>query len=128
MKSKEENGAIQRAAAGPAPRTNRRANVAPRRAPVASGKAKAGNKPTPAKQPVRRRKQAESGRERSKTAKVLDLLKRPGGVTAEELLSTTGWQPHSLRGFLSGTVRKKMGLTLISTKGDDGNRTYFISV
>jgi hypothetical protein len=40
------------------------------------------------------------------------------------LLKATGWQPHSLRGFLSGTVSKKMGLALTSTKGEDGERVY----
>jgi hypothetical protein len=64
----------------------------------------------------------ESGaRQGTKTEKVLGLLKRPKGTTLKELLKATGWQPHSLRGFLSGTVGKKMGLT--STKGEDGERS-----
>jgi hypothetical protein len=54
------------------------------------------------------------------------LLKRAGGVSAKELLKVTGWQPHSLRGFLSGTVGKKMGLTVTSTKGEDGERNYSV--
>jgi hypothetical protein len=60
----------------------------------------------------------------SKTAKILDLLRRPGGASARELLKATGWQPHSLRGFLSGTVGKKMQLSLTSTKGENGERVY----
>jgi hypothetical protein len=51
---------------------------------------------------------------------------RAGGVTAKELLKVTGWQPHSLRGFLSGTVGKKMGLTVTSAKGEDGERNYSV--
>jgi len=54
----------------------------------------------------------------------LDLLRRPGGVTAKELMKATGWQPHSVRGFLSGTVGKKMGLTVESAKREDGERVY----
>jgi hypothetical protein len=57
---------------------------------------------------------------------VLDLLKRPGGATLKELLKVTGWQKHSLRGFLSGTVGKKMGLAVSSTKGEDGERSYSV--
>jgi hypothetical protein len=62
----------------------------------------------------------------SKAAKILDLLQRPGGATAKELMKATGWQPHSIRGFLSGTVGKKMKLTVVSTKGEDGERSYSI--
>jgi hypothetical protein len=53
-------------------------------------------------------------------------LKRPGGATAKELLKATNWQPHSLRGFLSGTVGKKKGLTVTSAKGEDGERSYSV--
>jgi hypothetical protein len=57
---------------------------------------------------------------------ILDLLKRPDGATAKELLKATGWQPHSLRGFLSGTVGKKMGFTVVSAKSEDGERGYSV--
>ena len=65
-------------------------------------------------------------RDGSKTATILEMLKRSGGATAKELLKATGWQPHSLRGFLSGTVGKKLGLTVVSTKDKDGERSYFV--
>jgi hypothetical protein len=55
---------------------------------------------------------------------VLDLLKQEGGVTLKALMKATGWQAHSVRGFLSGTVGKKMGLPVTSTKAEDGERTY----
>jgi hypothetical protein len=100
----------------------KKARVAPRRAHVTPAKAKAGKKASPAKSA----KKAAGARDGSKTAKILDLLKRAGGVTAKELMKATGWQAHSMRGFLSGTVGKKMGLTVTSTKGEDGGRVYSI--
>lgn len=66
-------------------------------------------------------------REGSKTATVLALLGRKGGVTGAELIEATGWQPHSVRGFLAGTVKKKMGLNVTSSKREDGERSYSIS-
>jgi hypothetical protein len=71
-------------------------------------------------------KQARSARAGSKTAQVLDLLQRAGGATTQELRNVTGWQPHSVRGFLSGRVGNKMGLTVTSTKGEDGQRRYSV--
>ena len=65
-------------------------------------------------------------REGSKAATVLDLLKRPGGASMKELLKATGWQPHSVRGFLSGAIRKKMAIEVTSAKSDDGERTYSV--
>ena len=62
----------------------------------------------------------------SKAAKILELLKRPGGATVKELQKAAGWQPHSVRGFLSGTVRKKLGLAITSTKGEDRERSYSV--
>ena len=44
----------------------------------------------------------------------------------KELLKATGWQPHSVRGFLSGAIRKKMEITVTSTKAEDGERTYSV--
>ena len=118
--------------ASPAPATERqgkatkKARVAPQAANVAKKKAKSAKKATPAKKAPKGIKKATGVREGSKTNKVLELLKRPSGVTAKELMKVTGWQPHSVRGFLSGTVGKKMGLTVTSTKGEDGERSYSV--
>jgi hypothetical protein len=71
-------------------------------------------------------KQADGAREGSKTAKVLELLKRPGGASLKEIMKATAWQAHSVRGFLSGTLRKKLGLAVESAKAQDGERTYSI--
>jgi hypothetical protein len=93
---------------------------------VAPKKGKSGKKASPAKKAPKGAKKATAARDGSKTAKILDLLKRPGGATAKELLKATGWQPHSLRGFLSGIVSTKMGLTVTSTRAEDGERSYSI--
>ena len=98
--------------------------VAPQRANVAPKKGKAGRKAKATKKAPTGVKEADGARVGSKTAKVLDLLRRPGGATAKELMKATGWQPHSVRGFLSGIVGRKMGLKVVSTKGEGGDRIY----
>ncbi len=66
-----------------------------------------------------------SGRQ-SKQQTCLDLLGRREGATIEDLEEATGWQKHSVRGFLAGAVKKKLGLTLVSEKPDAGPRRYRI--
>jgi hypothetical protein len=63
-------------------------------------------------------------RANSKQARVLGLLSRPSGAIAT-IMHSTGWQPHSVRGFLAAVVRKKLGLRLESEK-PDGERVYRI--
>ena len=55
------------------------------------------------------------------------MIRRPKGATLAELAKLSGWQNHSIRGFLSGAVSKKMGLTVESTRREDGERVYSIS-
>lgn len=55
---------------------------------------------------------------------LVEMMQRKGGATMAEMQKTSGWQAHSVRGFLSGIVRKKMGLTVISVKQQDGGRVY----
>jgi hypothetical protein len=69
---------------------------------------------------------ARDRRKPSKTDICLELLRRGNGVTIEELQEATGWQAHSVRGFLSGAVKKKLGLKLVSDKPKDGPRRYRI--
>ena len=64
---------------------------------------------------------------RMKTTKIeqcLELLAAPDGATIDELQAATGWQAHSVRGFLAGTVKKKLGLILDSKKAEGDVRRY----
>jgi len=70
---------------------------------------------------------AEGVRPGSKTAAVLALLRRAKGATLTEIMQATSWQPHSVRGFISGTLGKKMQLTVTSTKREDGARVYSVA-
>ena len=62
----------------------------------------------------------------SKQSRVIALLQSPTGATIEAMMKATGWQQHSVRGFLAGVVRKRLKLKLGSTKVD-GNRVYQIA-
>jgi len=90
---------------------------APQAAPAATKQARAAKEATEAEA-------AKPAREGSKKAIVLDMLKRPDGATLQEIMSVTGWMAHSVRGFLSGVLGKKMGLTIESIKTPDGARSY----
>jgi hypothetical protein len=110
----------------------KRANVAPQKGRVASGKPRSGKKAIPSrKRPksqkaAKQAKPAAGARAGSKAAKVLDLLRRPDGASLKELMKATGRLPHSVRGFLSGAVAKRMGLKLMSAKSEDGERRYSV--
>ncbi len=107
-------------------RSPKKPRVRARAANVAPSKARSGHRATSAKKANKRATSAKSpkktagARTASKTAKVLDLLQRSGGASLKELMKATGWQAHSVRGFLSGALGKKMGFTVSSAKvGED---------
>ena len=127
-----ETASSEQTATAEEPKPAKKPRAAAHRAHVAPSKAKSGKKASPAKKATKGRKSARSpekatgSRQGSKTAKVLDLLKRSGGATRKELMKATGWQSHSVRGFMSGVLGKKMGLTVTSTKAEDGERRYSV--
>ncbi len=65
-------------------------------------------------------------RENSKQAQMIEMLKRPDGATLNQLVEATGWQSHTVRGAMAGSLKKKLGLTIISEKATGQDRTYRI--
>ena len=63
----------------------------------------------------------------SKRDAVIAMLRRPAGATVDEVASATGWQRHTVRGLFSGTLKKKLGLTLASATEERG-RVYRIAL
>jgi len=63
----------------------------------------------------------------SKSDRVLSMLKQSSGSTLDELMKATKWQAHSVRGFLSGAVKKRKGLTVVSERDGEGTRRYRIA-
>jgi len=93
---------------------------APQAAPVAPKKAKATKEATA-------KDAAPTARDGSKKAIVLELIRRPDGASIKEIMDVTQWQTHSVRGFISGGLGKKMGLKVESFKRADGERAYKLS-
>ena len=60
----------------------------------------------------------------TKLAELVMALRRPQGATSLQLILTTGWQPHTVRGAISGMLRKKLGLNVVLAHNDSGERVY----
>jgi hypothetical protein len=126
-------------AAGTAAATPQGAAVAPGTARAttkasqkkAAPKAKTGAKPAAAKtapapkqaKPAAKARKPEA-RDGSKKSAVIELLRRKEGATAAEIAKVTKWQAHSIRGFISGTISKKMKLAVESLRNEQGERVY----
>lgn len=72
-------------------------------------------------------KAAPRTRENTKQAKIIAMLQRPEGATISQIAEATGWQPHTVRGTFAGAFKKKLGLTLSSSKEDHGQRVYRVA-
>jgi len=69
--------------------------------------------------PVQRRKG-------TKQETLIEMLRAEGGATIDEIVEATGWQAHTVRGAMSGALKKKLGLTITSEKIEGRGRTYMI--
>ncbi|MET2829326.1 DUF3489 domain-containing protein [Mesorhizobium shangrilense] len=92
---------------------------------VSKGKGRTKGKAAKAEAPAKAGKVIKPGA--TKADLVLKKLATPKGASIQNLAEVTGWQAHSVRGFLSGTVKKKLGQALISEIGKDGTRRYRIA-
>ena len=113
------------------PKGARKAKVGAQAAKGAPAQEKATKKATPAKKAPKAKKGAKSAestgpREGSKTAQVVEMLKRKNGATLEEIMEKMAWQRHTVRGFMAGAM-KKAGFTVESFKSEKGDRTYRIN-
>lgn len=79
-----------------------------------------------AKQSKSKDQPQRAARSTSKQAKIIVMLRRPGGATIDEMAADTGWQRHSVRGVISGAIKKRLGLAVSSLKEKRG-RVYRIS-
>ena len=68
----------------------------------------------------------QPGHSESKQARIIAMLRMPNGATIDAMIHATGWQQHSVRGFLAGVIRKKLGLNLVSAVAE-GGRIYRIT-
>ncbi len=72
-------------------------------------------------------KAAPRTRENTKQAQIIAMLQRPEGATINQIIEVTGWQPHTVRGTLTGAFKKKLGLLIVSEKDSKANRVYRIA-
>ena len=84
-----------------------------------SAPAEASSQPAPATAPRERKT-----REGTKQALVIEMLRRPEGASIAEIVEATAWASHSIRGFLAGSLKKKLGLAVDSEKDDTRGRIY----
>ena len=63
----------------------------------------------------------------TKLAAIIDAMRHPGGATITQMMAGTGWQAHTVRGAISGMIRKRLGYEVVTEKGADGQRAYRIA-
>jgi hypothetical protein len=114
----------------PQAKAAKKAKGSAKTAKEAPAKGKSGKKATRAKKAPHAKKatkvESDGQREGSKTAQVVAMLQRKNGATISEIMTTMGWQKHTVRGFMAGAM-KKAGYTVESFKPEGGERTYRIN-
>ena len=103
-------------------RTKSKLKTASRSRPVKTAKRKSSKRPVPVAAISGTPAKTRAG---TKNAQVVAMLQDRTGTTIAAIMAATGWQQHSVRGFLAGVVRKKLGLNLVSDPGE-GGRVYRI--
>jgi Protein of unknown function (DUF3489) len=103
----------------------------PKKQPTAT-KASASKRATRAKRQSadrkpKRKEQQPAARAGTKQSVLIELLSRRDGATLAEAVKATGWQPHSVRGAISGTLKRKLGLVVASDKVEGRGRVYRIT-
>jgi hypothetical protein len=115
----QKNGAPKGKKTAKGAKHGAKAKAAPKKAAkTGAGASKKAAKPNTAKT-------AAAPRAESKGAKILEMIARAKGATLAEIMKATGWQAHSVRGFIS-TASKKHGITIESSKSESGDRVYKI--
>jgi outer membrane protein assembly factor BamB len=117
-------GRQRASAAGAAKRAQAGAQAKRKRGKPVGGKAEPETPPRHGSPGVQ---SGRTARAASKKARILELVQRRGGATMQDLRSATGCKAHTLRAFLSAVLRKQMGLTVKSSKGTDGQRSYWVA-
>jgi hypothetical protein len=102
-------------------KTAKQNKAAAQTTPHKTVKPRRGTQPQPHQSLVKQTERTET-----KRARILAMLRAPSGVTVDAMMQATGWQQHSVRGFLAGVVRKKLGFNLVSA-ATEGGRLYRIT-
>jgi hypothetical protein len=111
---------------GPEPKGEKKPRVGAPRAHVPPKKGKSTKKATLAKRAAKGAKKGGTARADSKKATVIEMLRRKDGADLADIMKATGWQAHSVRGFISGALIKNDGLKVESFKRKVGARAYTI--
>jgi hypothetical protein len=99
----------------------------PKPSPLVGSTADKARAETPNTSSRDRKRKERTGGAGTKQGLLIDLLKRKSGASIDEIVAATGWQAHSVRGAISGTLKKKLGLIVSSEKAEDRGRVYRIA-